>query len=90
MQVIIWYVVAGHATTLTPAHAVPWPHQDSTMSGRLGLLVSLSVALMSRLGSQQYHLILVELLPERHGTYVDVGTARPRLGCNTYFHYRRG
>lgn len=35
-------------------------------------------------------IILGELLPERHGTYVDVGAAHPRLGSNTYFLYRRG
>jgi len=34
--------------------------------------------------------ILGELLPEKHGTYVDVGAAHPRLGSNTYFLYRRG
>jgi FkbM family methyltransferase len=34
--------------------------------------------------------ILSELLPERRGTYVDVGAAHPRLGSNTYFLYRRG
>ena len=34
--------------------------------------------------------ILGELLPESHGTYVDVGAAHPRLGSNTYFLYRRG
>lgn len=34
--------------------------------------------------------ILGELLPEQHGTYVDVGAAHPRLGSNTYFLYRRG
>lgn len=34
--------------------------------------------------------ILSELLHERHGTYVDVGAAHPRLGSNTYFLYRRG
>lgn len=35
-------------------------------------------------------IILSELLPEKHGTYVDVGAAHPRLGSNTYFLYRRG
>ncbi|MFY9305053.1 MAG: FkbM family methyltransferase [Rhodoluna sp.] len=35
-------------------------------------------------------IILNELLPEEHGTYVDVGAAHPRLGSNTYFLYRRG
>ena len=34
--------------------------------------------------------ILGELLPEKRGTYVDVGAAHPRLGSNTYFLYRRG
>jgi FkbM family methyltransferase len=34
--------------------------------------------------------ILGELLPDQHGTYVDVGAAHPRLGSNTYFLYRRG
>lgn len=34
--------------------------------------------------------ILGELLSEKHGTYVDVGAAHPRLGSNTYFLYRRG
>lgn len=35
-------------------------------------------------------IILGELLPEKQGTYVDVGAAHPRLGSNTYFLYRRG
>lgn len=35
-------------------------------------------------------IILSELLPEKNGTYVDVGAAHPRLGSNTYFLYRRG
>lgn len=35
-------------------------------------------------------IILSELLPEKKGTYVDVGAAHPRLGSNTYFLYRRG
>lgn len=35
-------------------------------------------------------IILGELLPEKRGTYVDVGAAHPRLGSNTYFLYRRG
>lgn len=35
-------------------------------------------------------IILAGLLPEKHGTYVDVGAAHPRLGSNTYFLYRRG
>jgi FkbM family methyltransferase len=34
--------------------------------------------------------ILGALLPEKHGTYVDVGAAHPRLGSNTYFLCRRG